>query len=456
MRNELTKSLWKEKIAWQQGKLDSCEESKDTGKLWKNILGWLNWSSASSPTKLLVDGDMVTSPQKMAQVQNEYYINKVREIRRNMPRQKKDPLSTLRQVMSGRNDLSFSLSSVSPDGVDNIIKNLKNSKASGVDNLDTYILKLTRKHIVPSVCHIINLSINSKKFPTKWKIAKVVPLYKGKGSKFEAKNYRPVAILPILSKVLERAMFKQVTSHMDDNKLFNPSHHAYRSCHSTTTAMIQMYDTWLEAVEQGNLAGVCLVDMSAAFDVVDTKLLLEKMKLYGFDKDAVQWMWSYLTYCSQGVYMEGSMSKLLPLEAGVPQGSILGPVFYTIFTNELPEVVHEADCPLRGNTGSIFSMQCQDCGGLCCYADDSTYTVIGNTPQQLTETLSKKYNVMADFLTDNKLKVNDDKTHMLVMTTRQKRRFVATESTRIHTPTSTISPTTTERLLGAEIHHNLG
>ena len=97
LRNELTKSLWKEKIAWQQGKLDSCEESKDTGKLWKNILGWLNWSSASSPTKLLVDGDMVTSPQKMAQVQNEYYINKVREIRRNMPRQKKDPLSTLRR-----------------------------------------------------------------------------------------------------------------------------------------------------------------------------------------------------------------------------------------------------------------------------------------------------------------------------------------------------------------------
>ena len=251
-------------------------------------------------------------------------------------------------------------------------------------------------------------------------------------------------------------MFKQVNSHMDDNKLFNPSHHAYRSCHSTTTALIQMYDTWLEAVEQGNLAGVCLVDMSAAFDVVDTKLLLEKMKLYGFDKDAVQWMWSYLTYRSQGVYMEGSMSKLLPLEAGVPQGSILGPVFYTIFTSELPEVVHEADCPLRGDTGSIFSMQCQDCGGLCCYADNSTYTVIGNTPQQLTETLSKKYNVLADFLTDNKLKVNDDKTHMLVMTTRQKRRFVATESTRIHTPTSTISPTTTERLLGAEIHHNLG
>ena len=122
-------------------------------------------------------------------------------------------------------------------------------------------------------------------------------------------------------------MFKQVLGHMDGNKLFNPNHHAYRSFHSTTTAMIQMYDTWLDAVEHGDLAGVCMVDMSAAFDVVDTELLLEKMKLYGFDRDAVQWMWSYLTYRSQGVYIEGSTSRLLPLEAGEPQGSILGPVF---------------------------------------------------------------------------------------------------------------------------------
>ena len=119
------------------------------------------------------------------------------------------------------------------------------------------------------------------------------------------------------------------------------------------------------------------------------------------------------------------MSKLLPLEAGVPQGSILGPVFYTIFTNELPQVIHEEDCPLRSTEDApLFSIQCQACGGLCCYADDSTYTVTGKDPEQLTATLSRKYGVMADFLTDNKLKVNDDKTHLLVMATVQKRRHV--------------------------------
>ena len=150
------------------------------------------------------------------------------------------------------------------------------------------------------------------------------------------------------------------------------------------------------------------------------------------------------------------MSGLLPLEAGVPQGSILGPIFYTIFTNELPQLVHKVNCPTTCLPGaSIFTIHCQECGSLCCYADDSTITVTARSPAQLTDKLSAKYNAVADFLTDNKLKVNDDKTHLLVMTTRQKRRFIDTNSTSIHTPTETVYPSITEKLLGAEIHQDM-
>ena len=154
-----------------------------------------------------------------------------------MPAQKKDPLSTLRQRMHGRSR-PFSPTPVTPDQIEKIISNLKNSKASGIDMIDTYIIKLIKAEIVPAVCHIVNLSIQNNRFPTKWKIAKVIPLYKGKGCKLDPKSYRPVAILPILSKVLERAMFLQVLRHMDSNQYFNPSHHVYRSFHSTTTAML--------------------------------------------------------------------------------------------------------------------------------------------------------------------------------------------------------------------------
>ena len=105
------------------------------------------------------------------------------------------------------------------------------------------------------------------------------------------------------------------------------------------------------------MAGVCLLDMSAAFDVVNHQILLEKMKLYGFDENTITWLRSYLTNRRQCVSINGSLSKFLPVLSGVPQGSILGPLLYTIYTNDLPEVID------KNNQNSI-----------CCYADDTTHT----------------------------------------------------------------------------------
>ena len=126
------------------------------------------------------------------------------------------------------------------------------------------------------------------------------------------------------------------------------------------------------------------------------------------------------------------------------------------FTNELPEVVHGDNCPLKDvEGGEIFNTQCQECGGVCCYADDSTYSVQGNDPVELSTKLSEKYVALADFLTANELKVNDDKTHLLVMSTRQKRQHRDTSSITITTPTAIITPSKVERLLGAQVHHDM-
>ena len=129
--------------------------------------------------------------------------------------------------------------------------------------------------------------------------------------------------------------------YLSENNLLHPNHHAYRAHHNTTTALIQMYDTWLEAAEAGTMAGVCLLDMSAAFDVVDHGLLIKKLELYGFQEDFLGWTKSYLSSRFQCVSIEGSLSRLQAVQVGVPQGSILGPLFYTLFTNELPEVIHD-------------------------------------------------------------------------------------------------------------------
>ena len=173
--------------------------------------------------------------------------------------------------------------------------------------------------------------------------------------------------------------------------------------------------TWVEAVDRGELSGVCMLDMSAAFDVVDPELLLQKLQLYGFDDGAVEWMKNYLTNRSQSVYIDGSLSSPLDVEVGVPQGSILGPLCYIIFTNDLPETIHE-DTVHDEHTASP-NTHCLVCGGLCCFADDSTYSVGESDQDILSGKLTEKYKVIANYMTNNRLKLNDDKTHLLVMST---------------------------------------
>ena len=137
--------------------------------------------------------------------------------------------------------------------------------------------------------------------------------------------------------------------------------------------MLSMHDAWVEAAENGQMAGVVMVDMSAAFDVVDTSILLEKCKILNFQSDSLKWLKSYLCNRKQAVYLGGHLSTALSLEAGVPQGSILGPVLYTIYTCDFPEVVHEEDCPHHAEGQVIkYRTMCTECGGLCCFADDST------------------------------------------------------------------------------------
>ena len=129
--------------------------------------------------------------------------------------------------------------------------------------------------------------------------------------------------------------------YIEDNNLIHPSHHAYRAGHSTFTALIQMYDTWARGLYNGKMSGVCLLDMSAAFDTVDFNLLLKKLRLYGFEEDVINWFSTYLYGRRQSVCINGIMSKQTTVPSGVPQGSILGPLLYTLYTNELPEVIHQ-------------------------------------------------------------------------------------------------------------------
>ena len=209
--------------------------------------------------------------------------------------------------------------------------------------------------------------------------------------------------------------------------------------------------TWVEAVDRGELSGVCMLDMSAAFDVVDHEILLGKLKLYGFDKTALKWMEDYLSGRSQAVYIDGSLSPFLPVDVGVPQGSILGPLCYVLFTNDLPETILDTSSHVHW---SHLTTHCAECGGLCCFADDSTYSVSSNDQGILEQKLNERYSILANYMGNNKLKLNDDKTHLLIMTTKQKQRIINID-VKINTPTEEIKPIKSEKLLGIFIQDDL-
>ena len=447
LRNKVTKNIRKDKTKWQKQKLAKC--NNDPGKLWKNILGWLNWCSAGSPSKLYDSNQIVTSPPRLAEIMNNYFVSKVATIRQNLPSQTDDPLKTLKNIVE-RRTTSLTLTCVHPDTVRKIILGLKNSKSTGIDNLDTYIIKLMVNEVLPVLTHIVNLSIQQATFPVLYKAAKVIPLLK-KGDPLVPKNYRPVALLCIISKVIERVIFLQIVEYMNKNDLFHPNHHGFRAGHSTLTAMIQMYDTWVQAVDKGEMTGVCMLDMSAAFDVVDHGLLLDKLRLYGFDDQALMWIQDYLSNRTQAVYIDGFTSPFLSVNVGVPQGSILGPLFYVLFTNDLPETVMATESYVNF---SHLTTHCIECGSLCCFADDSTYSISSRDQDDLKQKLNDKYNVLAQYMGNNKLKMNDEKTHLLIMATRQRRRLLNIEVT-IDTPVEEIKPIKYEKFLGIFIQDDL-
>ena len=436
-----------EKRQWQQDKLQSF--GNDSSSIWKNIKNWLGWSKGGPPTKLMENGNLQSKPKVLARIMNEFFISKVKGLREKLPTVCENPLNLIYNIMKNR-QCNFKLKAVHPDVILKIISNLKSTQSCGLDNVDSKTIKLVKNELTPVITHIVNLSIQQKIFPQQWKVAKIIPLHK-KDEVIYPKNYRPVSLLPIFSKILERAIFVQVVEYFEENGLLNPSHHGFRQKHNTCTALIQMIDTWVEAFDNKELSAVLMLDMSAAFDLVNHELLVKKLAVYGFDDSSQLWFSSYLYQRSQQVYIDGALSDPLSIDVGVPQGSILGPLLYIIFTNDLPESIHNH--PAKENMTN-FNTSCGKCGRICCYADNSTFTISGKDPQELTRVIAEKYKTISTYMNQNQLVLNSEKTHLLVMASSQKHKKHDNFDIFLDTGSEVVEPIAEERLLGARISNN--
>ena len=209
------------------------------------------------------------------------------------------------------------------------VSRLSASRAVGVDGIPITAIRSCLPAVGPLILHLVNSSISTLTFPDSWKVAIVTPIHKS-GDQKNPGNFRPISILPALSKILEKVVCSQLTSYLITNHILSPSQYAYRPSHSTEDAVLDIVEWAARSVDVGEVTSLTSIDLSKAFDSIDHQLLLDKLGWYGISSP---WFSSYLSGRSQLV--RGGTTAALPLSHGVPQGSIVAPILFLIFVNDL-------------------------------------------------------------------------------------------------------------------------
>ena len=374
---------------------------------------------------------MRSNPQKMAQIQLEYFENKIGKLMDKLPNNCEDPMKYLKKALQTwkRKDSieKLTLREVTTIETLNFIRKLSNYTAHGTDKISAMMIKAAAGSLTEPIRYLINKSIRDCRYPAKWKTSRVIPLHKGKNANVhEPGSYRPISLLPVVSKIVDRAIQAQITGYMDKTCQTNPNQHLYRSGHSTMTSLLQLSDIFFRACDEKQIATAMSIDETSAFDCVDHLILIEKLKLYNFGENCIKWILDYLTYRSQFVTIGNKNSTTRPVKQGVPQGSVLGPILFTIYTNELPEIPREDDCrsdehKIEDDRKNLFNKSWRKCGLVMCYADDTTYVATDKDRNTIQEKLRNNLEKIRRHLNANKLTINMGKTTLLETMLKQKR-----------------------------------
>ncbi len=296
----------------------------------------------------------------------------------------------------------FIINEVTQEEVKQIIIKMPLGKAPGSDKIPLRVIKDCLSAILTPLTSIINASFTSQVYPSRWKKAEVVPIPKANDSNHQqAENNRPISLLPILSKVCEKVVLNQFMPYLLLHNRLTANQSGNKQWHSTETTLIKTTDVILKAMDNRQLTAVVLLDMSKAFDSLDHGILISKLEDIGASSTALKWFTSYVTNRCQTVRINSTLSDTLELTNGVPQGSILGPLLFSIYINDLPSIPQQ--CPAD------------------CYVDDTKlYMCFPVRDYDLAmELMNDDLIRIQDWCLQNLLLLNPDKTHLMVYGTRQ-------------------------------------
>ena len=276
--------------------------------------------------------------------------------------------------------------------INKIIDKLKNC-AVGWDNLPAIIFKENKNILSCILTHIVNLSLEQGSFPSELKIANIIPIFKA-GETEIIGNYRPVSLLSTVSKVFERAFFTRLSFFIKQQKILYSLQFGFREGHSTDMAIIKLLDNIIESLDRGDYAATIFLDFSKAFDTVNHEILLLKLNHYGIRGIANNWVKSYLESRKQYCTFGGEKSSKTTITCGVPQGSILGPLLFLLYINDLGPIFKHFTTVL--------------------FADDSNLIVKGNSLKKIEEKINSDIPALTNWLETNRLSLNLKKTHIMI------------------------------------------
>ena len=257
------------------------------------------------------------------------------------------------RTISTRSENRFKFQPVSAEAVCKQLRGLKTYKAHGVDGIPARLLKVAARELALPIATIFNYSLSTGTIPAEWKQARVTPIFK-EGNKQDTSNYRPISVLPLCMKVFERLVHNQFHTHITTNNLLNHHQSGFRPKHSTTTALIDVTDHLYNQSQNGLIIGAIFLDLKKAFDTVNPVILQEKLRAIGVHGTELQWFDNYFTNRTQVVSANGAVSTTQPISCGVPQGSILGPLLFTLYVNDLSSVAVHGKVVLYADDTAIF------------------------------------------------------------------------------------------------------